>query len=120
MAGSSVVSVPSLDGRTFVGVSNTADGEVGTATTFDYHERDGLVWAEYAGGGIRLGRLTGTRSGDLLDFRYVHVSADGSTSSGHCAARLELLPDGRVRSHETWVWESRPGSGASVVEEPRP
>ncbi|MGI5131777.1 hypothetical protein ACQEVB_33590 [Pseudonocardia sp. CA-107938] len=114
------MTVPSLDGRTFVGVTNSGDGEVGAATVFDYHEQADLVWAEYAGGGIRLGRLAGTRSGDALDFRYVHVSADGSTSSGHCAARLELLPDGRVRSHETWEWESRPGAGASVVEEISP
>ncbi|WP_224403908.1 hypothetical protein [Pseudonocardia sp. ICBG1034] len=25
--------------------------------------------------------------------------------------------DGGMRSHETWAWESRPGTGASVVEE---
>ncbi|SHK05180.1 hypothetical protein SAMN05443637_102161 [Pseudonocardia thermophila] len=111
------MTVPSLDGRTFVGVSNTGDGEVDTATVFTYHERDGLVWAEYAGGGIRLGRLAGTRTGDELDFRYVHVSTDLSTSSGHCHAWLELLPDGRIRSNEEWEWESRPGSGRSVVEE---
>lgn len=110
---------PSLDGRTLVGVTNGADGEVDTATAFDYHERDGLVWAEYAGGAVRLGRLVGTRTGDDLDFRYVHVSIDGTTSSGHCRARLQLLPDGRLRSHETWAWDSRPGSGTSVVEERR-
>ncbi len=113
------MTAPSTDGRTFVGVTNTGDGEVDDATVFDYHERDGLVWAEYAGGTIRLGRLTGTRNGDTLDFRYVHVSADGSTSSGHCLAQLELLPDGRLRSHESWEWESRPGTGTSVVEERR-
>lgn len=112
--------LPSLDGRTLVGVSNTADGEVDAATSFDYHERDGLIWAEYAGGEIRLGRLAGTRRGDTLDFRYVHVSRDGSTSSGHCTSRLELLPDGRLRAHESWRWESRPGAGTSIVEEPAP
>lgn len=111
--------MPSLDGRTFVGVSNTGDGEVDDATVFTYHERDGLLWAEYAGGTITLGRLAGTRQGDVLDFRYVHVSQDGSTSSGHCRAELEQLPDGRLRSHETWRWESRPGAGRSVVEERR-
>ncbi|OLL98670.1 hypothetical protein Ae406Ps2_3600c [Pseudonocardia sp. Ae406_Ps2] len=34
-----------------------------------------------------------------------------------CEARLEVLDDGRLRSHETWAWESRPGTGESVVEE---
>lgn len=74
--------------------------------------------AEYSGGPVVLGRIAGTRDGDALDFRYVHVSQDGSTSSGHCRARLEQHPGGRPRSHETWQWESRPGAGHSIVEEP--
>lgn len=110
-------SAPSVDGRRLAGVANTGDGEVGRATVFDYHETDGLVWAEYGGGAVRLGRLVGTRDGDVLRFRYVHVAEDGSTSSGRCEARLELLPDGRIRSHEDWCWESRPGAGTSIVEE---
>lgn len=109
--------VPSLDGRILVGVSNSGDGEVDGRTVFRYHERDGLVWAEYKGGEIVLGRLAGTRAGDGLDFRYVHVAGDGTSSSGHCVAVLDLLPDGRIRSRETWAWESRPGTGTSVVEE---
>lgn len=111
--------VPSLDGRTLVGTSNTGDGEVDNATVFTYHEQGGLLWAEYSGGPIVLGRIAGTRTGDTLDYRYVHVSRDGSTSSGHCRARLEQLPDGRLRSREAWEWESRPGAGHSVVEERR-
>lgn len=81
---------PSVDGRRFAGVSSSGDGEVGRATVFDYHESDGLVWAEYSGGDVRLGRLAGTREGDRLSFRYVHVSVDGASSSGRCEARLEV------------------------------
>ena len=109
--------VPSLDGRTFVGVRNSGDGEVDASTVFTYHQDGQLIWAEYAGGPIVLGRLVGTRDGDLLTFRYVHASADGTTSGGRCTARLERLPDGRLRSPESWSWESRAGSGSSVVEE---
>lgn len=75
-------SAPSIDGRRLAGVINSGDGEVGRATVFDYHEIDGLIWAEYGGGAVQLGRLVGTRDGDVLRFRYVHVSADDSTSSG--------------------------------------
>jgi hypothetical protein len=107
----------SLDGRSFVGVSNTGDGDVGVATVFRYHEDGGVVWAEYGGGGVRRGYLVGTRSGAGLAFRYVHLDADGATASGRCTSRVEVLADGRVRLHETWSWESRDGSGRSVVEE---
>ena len=109
--------IPSVDGRTFVGAHNSASGEVSGETVFRYHEHDGMVWAEYGGGAVVRGYLVGTRTGDDLDFRYVHLSAGGGTASGHCTARLELLTDGRIRSHETWQWESRDGAGSSVVEE---
>lgn len=109
--------VASLDGRTLVGVSNSGDGEVGAQTLFTYHEENLVIWAEYSGGCIALGRLVGTREGSILTFRYVHATRDGTTSSGRCAAQLEEMPDGRIRSHESWTWESRTGSGHSVVEE---
>ena len=98
-------------------MSNSGDGEVDAQTVFTYHEHERLIWAEYSGGSIELGRLVGTRDGSSLAFRYVHAAEDGSTSSGRCAAQLEQLPDGRIRSHESWVWESRAGSGDSVIEE---
>lgn len=107
-----------LDGRTFVGVRNTADGDVGTDTAFAYHQEGDLVWAEYEGGPVRRGFLVGTRAGDGLSFRYSHLDTAGQTAGGACTSRIEVLGDGRVRLHETWAWESRPGTGRSVVEEP--
>ncbi|MCO1598934.1 hypothetical protein M8C17_27655 [Micromonospora sp. RHAY321] len=107
----------SLDGRRFAAVADVVAGEVGTETVFAYHERADEVWAEYAGGSIRRGHLVGTRDGDRLDFRYVQLNTDGQTSSGHCVSEVSVLPDGRLRLHESWSWESRPGTGTSVVEE---
>ncbi|TQJ21470.1 hypothetical protein FBZ33_1694 [Micromonospora sp. A202] len=107
----------SLDGRRFRAVADVVAGEVGTQTVFAYHERAGEVWAEYAGGSIRRGHLVGTRTGNRLDFRYVQLNTDGQTSSGRCVSEVSVLPDGRVRLHETWSWESRPGNGSSMVEE---
>ncbi|GGO24759.1 hypothetical protein [Micromonospora parathelypteridis] len=107
----------SLDGRRFAAVADVVAGEVGTETVFAYHERAGEVWAEYTGGSIRRGHLVGTREGDRLDFRYVQLNIDGQTSSGHCVSAVSVLPDGRLRLHETWSWESRSGSGSSVLEE---
>ncbi len=108
---------PSLDGRVFRAADEVPGGEVGTQTRFEYHQRDDLVWARYAGGRVRLGHLVGTRRGDELDFRYVQVNDEGTTASGHCRSRLTLLQDGRIRMDESWEWESRSGSGTSVVEE---
>ncbi|MER5944654.1 hypothetical protein ABT127_01175 [Streptomyces sp. NPDC001904] len=107
----------SLDGLFLAPVADQAPGQVGTSTRFAYHERDGRIWADYAGGDVVRGHLVGTRSGDRLDFRYVQLKTDGSTSSGHCLSAVSELPDGRVRLDETWRWESQEGRGTSVVEE---
>ncbi|GGS21970.1 hypothetical protein AB0E75_19600 [Streptomyces griseoviridis] len=107
---------PSLDGLVFAPVADQAPGQVGTRTRFAYHERDGRVWAEYAGGDVVRGYLVGTREGDRLDFRYVQLRTDGTTASGHCVSQVAELPDGRLRLAESWEWESREGSGTSVVE----
>ncbi|MEU8969607.1 hypothetical protein AB0D11_10035 [Streptomyces monashensis] len=107
----------SLDGLTLAPVVDQAPGQVGTRTRFLYHEKDGEIWAEYAGGDVVRGHLVGTREGDRLDFRYVQLRTDGTTSCGHCVSTVAELPDGRVRLAETWEWESQAGSGTSVVEQ---
>lgn len=111
------IRVPSLDGRRFAARSDVDGGEVGLDAVFDYHQDGDLIWADYTGGAVRRGYLVGTRTGDETDFRYVQVNHDGKTASGHCHWELALTDDGRLRMHETWQWESRDGSGTSVVEE---
>ena len=108
---------PSLNGRTFTGVTNSADGDVGQATVFTYQQDGNVVWAQYSGGAVQRGYLVGTRTGSTLSFRYSHLGTDDQTSGGVCISTIELLSDNRIRLHETWQWESRPGSGTSVVEE---
>ncbi len=108
----------SLDGRRFGAVSQVDGGEVDAATVFEYHQDGDLVWARYAGGAaVRLGHLVGLRRGDELEFRYAQLNHKGETLTGHCRSRIEVLADGRLRLHESWRWESRPGAGTSVVEE---
>jgi hypothetical protein len=113
----SEVSAPSLHGRRFRPAAEVSGGDVGAETVFEYVEADGIVHARYGGGAVRLGFLVGTRDGDVLRFRYAQLRADGSTATGRCESRIEALPDGRLRLHETWAWESQDGTGTSVVEE---
>jgi hypothetical protein len=110
----------SLEGRLFRGAGERAEvGEASTATVFEYHEDDGVIWARYGGGVVRLGFLVGTRDGDRLEFRYSQLNAKGKTSNGRCSTTISVLTDGRIRLDEDWSWESRPGSGISAVEESR-
>lgn len=110
-------SLISLEGRVFAGVSNAETGQVSSATHFRYHEDGAVVWTEYDGGEIVRGFLVGTRTGDRLSFRYAHLATSGETATGVCDSRILVLVDGRVRFEESWSWESRPGTGSSIVEE---
>ena len=95
----------------------SAEGEAGAGTVFEYHERDGVVWARYQGGAVRLGFLVGVRNGDSLEFRYSRLNDAGETSNGRCLTTISTLADGRLRLDEKWAWESKPGAGTSATEE---
>ena len=105
-------------GRRFGSVENSASGEVGPETVFEYRQEGDVVWATYSGG-VRFGTLIGRRGDDdRLDARYGHVNGAGELITGECRSTPEVLSDGRVRLHEEWRWTSGDhSSGRSVVEE---
>jgi hypothetical protein len=105
--------------RIFRPVSNSENGAVSGATTFYYRQSGQIVTAEYAGGDIVQGHLIAVVDAHgRLDMRYHQVNRSGALQTGVCQSIPEMLPDGRVRLHETWQWTSGDASsGHSVVEE---
>lgn len=105
--------------RRFVSISNTPNGEVDSATYFDYYQEDDVVWATYSGGNIVRGHLIATVKADSsLDMRYHHVNSAGDLMTGQCHSTPEILPDGRIRLYEVWQWTAGDhSSGTSIVEE---
>ena len=106
-----------MDGRVLRSITAVEGGQVTPDTEFRFRQSGDLLWGRYSGGGIRLGFLVGTSDGQTLRFRYTQVDGSGETATGSSVDRIEALPDGRVRLHETWAWDSRDGSGTSVLEE---
>lgn len=106
-----------MDGRVLRAVATDGDGEVDAQTELRFRQADDMVWGRYSGGAIRLGFFVGTTDGSTIRFRYTHLSRSGETASGESVDRIELLDDGRVRLHESWRWDSREGTGTSVLEE---
>lgn len=106
------------DGRRFrstaTETASGADTPVG-----HYHQSGDLVWAEFSGGSVRLGRLAGrcAPSGELRA-GYVQILTDGRTVSGEVVTTPTELPDGRLRLREDWR-RSDGSSGISWVEELR-
>jgi hypothetical protein len=108
----------SLDGRTLVGVANAEDGEVSGDTRFQFTQDGEQIYARYSGGTIVDGHLLGTFDGHHWDIRYVQINESGDTATGHSRGIVSELDDGRVRVEDEWEWDSKPGSGKSVLEEP--
>jgi hypothetical protein len=85
-----------LDGLRFAMVSSTAsEVDPSSPTVFDYHERDGMVWGEYEGDTVRIGRFVGTREERRISIRFTHVvDATGEVMSGAAESRIEPHDDG--------------------------
>lgn len=107
------------DNRIFKSVSNSKTGEVSGETTFYYHQKDNLVWAEYSGGAIIFGSLIAkVLENSVLEMRYQHLNKNGELMTGKCISTPEILSEGRIRLYEKWQWTSGDfSSGESIIEE---
>lgn len=105
--------------KTFRAVSNTDNGETSAETIFRYKQAGNVLTAEYRGGRILTGHLLGlVDEAGQLDFRYHQLNTNGELMTGRCQSVPELLPNGKIRLHETWQWTSGDqSSGTSVVDE---
>ncbi|MCI0687680.1 MAG: hypothetical protein L0Y54_10655 [Sporichthyaceae bacterium] len=82
-----------------------------------YHQDGDLVWAEFSGGSVRVGRLVGqVRPDDTIDASYCFVTAAGQIVAGACVSTPTRLADGRVRLTEDWK-RIDGSSGISIIEE---
>lgn len=109
----------SLDGRTLIGIDNSETGEIGRETVFHLHQTGEQLSGSYSGGSVLEGHLLGTFDGRNWDIRYVQMNRSYETATGHSEGLVNELDDGRVRVRDTWEWESKEGSGESVLEEVR-
>lgn len=105
--------------RRFRPVSNTENGETSGETIFLYQQEGNILTAKYAGGNIVSGHLIGLVDEiGRIDMRYHQVNTRGELMTGICRSTPEILPNGKIRLHESWEWTSGDRSkGASVIEE---
>ena len=107
------------NGRIFVSVENTVNGEVSSQTIFQYKQINHIIQATYRGGDIIQGMLIGTvKEEGCLQFRYNHVNLRNEIRGGECISTPEILPDGRIRLYERWQWlDAENTEGSSIIEE---
>ena len=105
--------------KLFRPVENTDNGETTAETVFAYKQSGNILTSEYQGGQIIKGHLIGlVDKNGLIEMRYHQVNLRGELMTGVCTSKPEVMPNGKIRLHETWRWTSGDGSsGKSVLEE---
>ena len=105
--------------RRFRPVRNSANGETSSETIFHYKQEGNVLSSSYSGGRIRSGQLIALVDDEgHIDMRYHQVNDKGELMTGVCRSIPEMMPNGKIRLHETWRWTSGDGSqGSSVLEE---
>jgi hypothetical protein len=103
------------DGRRF----RAAGGGDGVVST--YRQDGDLVWAEFSGGPVRRGTITGRcRPDGTLRLAYTLVLATGEVIAGLTTNSPETGPDGGLVLHERWErFGEHAGTGTSDLEEVR-
>ncbi|RKQ69066.1 hypothetical protein DES40_1846 [Litorimonas taeanensis] len=106
-------------GRLFRPVTTNGASETTSETIFKYEQKFDLVTGTYSGGEIEFGQLIATiQPNGNLDMRYQHRNKSGELMTGHCHSVPEIMPDGKMRLHETWQWTCQDNShGTSILEE---
>ena len=109
----------SYNNKKFKSIENSGSGEVSSETIFEYFQKENTLWATYSGGSILLGNIIGTVDGQgKIEMRYQHLSNDGTFKTGKCISTPEILPNQKIRLHESWEWTSGlDGKGNSIIEE---
>lgn len=107
------------NGKVFRTLENTSNGETSAATRFFYQQEGNILTATYAGGVIRKGHLLGiVQENGVIEMRYHQINNQGELLTGECTSVPEILPNGKIRLHETWRWTSGDkSSGKSIIEE---
>ena len=100
-------------------VQNTENGETSSETVFHYQQEGNILTSEYKGGKIIKGHLIGiVDEFGNIDMRYHQVNDKNEIMTGICRSVPEILPNGKIRLHETWKWTSGDCSeGRSIIEE---
>lgn len=105
--------------KTFRPIDLSANSESSGETIFLYTQEGNILMAAYSGGKILKGQLIGLvdQEGNI-DMRYHQVNNRGELMTGICKSTPELLPNGKIRLHESWEWTSGDKTkGHSVIEE---
>jgi len=112
--------MPSLDGCEFEMISSTAS-EVSTTSPsrFRYHQSGSMIWGEYRGDTVSVGRFAGQRLGDSITIGFAHAFAEGGAALlGGGSSEITRDADGRLLLVEAFVKDGADHQSVCVQVDP--
>ncbi len=89
-----------LNNRAFDLQSSSASAVAEQPTRFNYYEDGGVLWGDYAGDTVRLGRFAGKRLGTDIELAFVHSTTAGDVVFGSAQSQISREVDGRLKLTE--------------------
>ncbi|OLS23788.1 MAG: hypothetical protein HeimC2_25270 [Candidatus Heimdallarchaeota archaeon LC_2] len=93
------------------------DTEVNEKTIFHFHQENDVIWGEYSGGKVKLGRLIGIITGNKLKHNYIQINLNNEINSGEGNSTIQQIEESKLQIVEEWEWKSQTGKGKSVMTE---
>lgn len=107
------------DNRYFIGVENYDDGDLTRETVFRYRQKGQVVWGSFEGGKVLHGNFVAKLLEDnRLEMSWQYLNKSNELHHGTCISTPEVLPNGRLRLHESWQLTTGDcHAGTSVIQE---
>lgn len=90
--------------KTFLLVSNTANGKVNTETLFRYRQEGNLVTADYSGGTIIYGKIIALLVDTKLQMLYQCLTTQNELKAGKATANISFADNGKMKLQLNWEW----------------
>ncbi|GAA4890711.1 hypothetical protein GCM10023311_13730 [Flaviramulus aquimarinus] len=105
--------------KIFKPVLTSRNSEVSISTIFEYKQNNNILTCSYSDHHIISGHLIGlVEDNGNINMQYHQINKKGELMTGICHSKPEIMPNGKIRLHESWQWTSGDKSkGTSVLEE---
>ncbi len=93
-----------MDGLIVDMVSSTTSAvDPARPTRFIYHESENIVWGEYVGDTVIVGRFSGIRENDVVRLSYHHRQHNAGVTAGQAESIISREPGGLLRLTEFYL-----------------
>ncbi len=107
------------DNKVFIILSTTPDGDTTEETFFHYHQEGKTITAEYYGGNIKNGFLSGiVHKDNSVNLKFHHITKRNELITGISYTTPQLMIDGKIKLIDKWQRTCKDFSlGESVLQE---